>query len=162
MVYRSLIVGAVMLSMGSCMLISCARHKESGASTEDPVAMRTQNPSAPQYDFERDPKSMARIRANIGNVKIGNTSERVIELLGTPTSESVLAPKALGDRTRRYRFLYYDVKRLMAGSASGKYDQVIELRFDEIDHEKLFRIDSTVPGTPSRGTLRPPTRPLIP
>lgn len=150
---------AMMLATGCCcLLLSCARHKKSIASAEDPVAMRTQNPSAPRYDFERDEGSLARIRANIGKVKIGDVPGRVIDLLGKSTSDYVVGPKVRGDRTWRYRILGYDVKRLIAGSANEKYDQVIEFTFDENDHEGLFSIHSTVPGIPSRGTLRPPTR----
>jgi hypothetical protein len=157
--YRSLIAGAVMLSMGCCLLISCARHKESTATPEDPVAMRTQNPGAPRYDFERDAVSLDRIHANMGKVKTGDTPGRVIELLGMPTSDEVVGPKVRGDRTWRHRYLDYDVKRLIAGSANEKYDQVIEFVFDENDHEKLYSIHSTVPGIPDRGTLSPPTGP---
>lgn len=155
---RPLLVGAVTFSLACSLLISCTRHKESQVSTADPVAMRTRNPGAPRYDFERDAGSLARIHANIGKVKIGDTPGRVIELLGTPTSDWVVGPKVRGDRTWRYRCLNYDVKRLIAGSANGKYDQVIEFTFDEKDHEKLFSIESTVPGIPNRGALRPPNR----
>lgn len=154
-----LYVGVIMLGVGCCLLVSCARQKESTASTENPVAMRTQNPGAPRYDFERDAASLARIRANIGKVKIGDTPGQVIDLLGTPTSDFVVGPKVRGDRTWRHRVLGYDVKRLIAGSANEKYDQVIVFTFNENDHEKLYNIDSTVAGIPNRGTLRPPTRP---
>lgn len=159
MSYRSLLVGAVTFGMVCSLLISCARHKESEVSMEDPVAVRTHNPGAPRYDFERDAGSLARIHANIGKVKIGDTPGRVIELLGTPTSDWVVGPKVRGNRTWRYRCLNYDVKRLIADSANEKYDQVIVFAFDENDHEKLYSIYSTVPGIPNRGTLRPPTRP---
>lgn len=152
---RSLFLCAMILGMGCCVFVSCARYKESTAGTENPVAMRTQNPGAPRYDFERDAGSLARIRANIGKVKIGDTPGQVIDLLGAPTSDFVVGPKVRGDRTWRHRVLGYDVKRLIAGSANEKYDQVIEFVFDENDHEKLYSIDSTVPGIPNRGTLRP-------
>ncbi len=116
-----------------------------------------QNLKNPTYDFERDPESVERIRQNIARVKIGDEPDVVVHLLGPATDDSIANPKT-PQQNWKYRVLRYDVKRLSKGSANWRYDQVIVFNFDENDHERLFKIDSTVPGIPSQGTLTPPSR----
>ncbi len=155
---RLLYTIGTLLAICSCMLLmSCAGRDRSTQNSQNSADARVQNLENPKYDFERDPASVARIRANIAKIKIGDTPDQVIQVLGPATSDSTVNPKT-PEQKWKYRVLQYDVKRLTSGAANGKYDQVIVFNFDANDHERLFNVGSTVPGIPSQGTLTPPAR----
>ena len=155
---RRLIAIETLLAICFCiLLLSCASHDRSIQNGQDSAGANMQNLENPKYDFERDSASTERIRANIANVKIGDSSDQVLQLLGPATSDLTVSPKT-PEQKWKYRVLRYDIKRLTSGATNGKYDQVIVFNFDENDHEKLFSVDSTVPGISSRGTLTPSTR----
>lgn len=139
------------------LLMSCVRHDSSTQIGQGSAEERVQNSENPKYDFERDPASVETIRQNIATVKIGDTPLQVVRLLGPATDDSIVRPKNPQQKWEQ-RVLRYDIRRLSLGSANSKFDQVIVFVFDENDHERLYKIDSTVPEISSRGTLIPPSR----
>lgn len=155
MTYR--ILYAVGIIFGILSLWSCAQPDRSTPSHQDPVSVRVQNPDHPKYDFERDPESLERIRTNITKIRLGDTPDQVVGLIGSPTSDFRVKPKTPEQSWKR-RDLQYDVKRLIHIRNNERYDQLIVFSFDENDHEKLVRIYSNVPGIATQGNLAPPTR----
>ena len=93
-----------------------------------------------KYYFEMAEKAQEEFLKKLNSIKIGDSVQKVKNILGEPTYDQIGASKK-GEFISR-DFTYY-IKILEKGLVNEKYDQYVELSFDA--KNKLTKIESNIP-----------------
>lgn len=95
------------------------------------------------YYYEMGAQEIAQLKANMVKVQLGDSREKVRQLLGTPTDEKKLAKKDINDSWFEWKMEYY-VKIWEKGLVNEKYDKSVNLFFNKND--QLIEVVSNVDG----------------
>ena len=90
------------------------------------------------YYFAMSQKDITKIIEKINSLKVGDDREHIVELLGSPTYDQIVAQK---DGTFICRELTYYLKRWEENLVNKKYDSSIRLELDKENHLKRVIFD---------------------
>jgi hypothetical protein len=96
--------------------------------------------------FQLSDQELRSLIANVRKVQLGDTRQKVKELLGEPCSDDLVAPKETN--TPIGRFVTYCATKQDKNLVNERLDKSVMFRFDTSD--RLTKIISTVPGIPNR------------
>lgn len=114
------------------------------ACSESTYQSNSENQPPRRYTFEEKPERTSELISRVNNLKLGQSFENVVNLLGTPTYDQSMARKGRHAATRLRVVRYYTRIANQIPLYDDSVDRFVELRFD--GQNQLVAIWSNIDG----------------
>ena len=126
----------LLINIGCIMETNSKKHEKSAAASDNSKVY-----------YEMPVNDMMRFRNLVNQIKLGDSSEQVISILGHPTYDQLIAGKE-ADAPIRGRSLKYYVRRYEKNIVNEKEDKLVSIIID--NSNRVVKVMSNCEGIPNR------------